>query len=190
MHNDFGSGSAPNDSVTVPSVEVTTLPTLANPAASFDAPDLGLVQFYVDAPGATEWEWDFGDGSPPLVSVDPTLGPNPTHTYADEAVYQVTVKVRNCRDGERSTTLDPVVVDEILRLEIVSFRASLGTCSGFLGFCEAGTGEPIPFAVVVSGEPTLFEIDWEDGRGFGEVTPTNGIVTQPTRRLGSTSQLW
>lgn len=198
VENAFGTDSAPSASVTVPNVDVTALPTLANPSASFDPPDLGLVQFYVDAQGATEWEWDFGDGSPPLVTVDPAIGPNPTHTYADEGIYQVTVTVRNCRDGERTTSINRVVIDEVLRLEVLSFRANLGSCSTFLGFCEANTNQPIPFSVVVSGDPTLIEIDWGTGRGFEEVTPANGVVNhayatpgeyQPTLMITRGSQV-
>ncbi|KQM78313.1 hypothetical protein ASE74_14865 [Pedobacter sp. Leaf216] len=52
------------------------------------------------SPNAVSWQWTFGDGSGSTLQ-------NPTHTYANEGTYNVTLKVLN-KEGCSSTTFQSV----------------------------------------------------------------------------------
>lgn len=74
------------------------------PKAAFDySTDELEVQFTNDSKNADSYSWDFGDGSG-------TTQENPSHTYAQEGTYSVTLTVTN-EDGTDSQT-KPVTVSE------------------------------------------------------------------------------
>ncbi|ADR23358.1 hypothetical protein MATR_27930 [Marivirga tractuosa] len=77
------------------------------PAADFSYhTEDGQFNFYSSSDPANEFEWDFGDGSPISTEI------NPSHTYAEEDNYTVTLVVRNeCGESTYSETLD---VEKIL----------------------------------------------------------------------------
>ncbi|MCU0463564.1 MAG: PKD domain-containing protein [Anaerolineae bacterium] len=78
------------------------LPPAPTAGFTFTVTDLS-VAFQDLSTGATEWAWDFGDGS---TSADQ----NPTHVYAAANNYNVTLTVRNA--GGESTTNQTVSVSE------------------------------------------------------------------------------
>ncbi len=143
-------------------VTISALPQLAFTNGPTADPFTGsTVQFHVEADGATEWNWNFGDGTVTGFISDPVVGPNPQHTYTLSGNYDVTVQVRNCVEGP--LTSDPVNIDVTVEpLDITSFRA---TCP--LGFCFFDTGDVISFSVNVLGTPQAYEFDW-DGDGIHE----------------------
>lgn len=145
------------------SLTLLALPSLP-PAGGFlptnDAFTGGTVQFHVAAAGATEWRWDFGDGSTSVWSSDPVTGPNPVHTYTAVGNYTVTVRVRNCIEGARES--GPLVA-AILRVEplVAAFQATSGV-SCFGNFCEAQVNTPITFNDMSAGNPTAYSYDFDN----------------------------
>jgi gliding motility-associated-like protein len=67
-----------------PAINFTMSPTPPQPAGT-------TVTFTDNTPGATSWLWDFGDGNTSTLQ-------NPTHTYANDSLYTVslTVTVGSC----------------------------------------------------------------------------------------------
>ncbi|HEU4719500.1 MAG TPA: nidogen-like domain-containing protein [Bacteroidia bacterium] len=67
------------DIISTPAVSFTMNPPPVQP--------MGVnVQFTDNTPGATSWLWDFGDGQTSVLQ-------NPTHTYAHDSLYTVTLTV-------------------------------------------------------------------------------------------------
>ena len=129
------------------------------------------VQFRVQSPGAGEWRWDWGDGSPVETFTSREAGENPTHTFdVREAPYLVTVTVSNCLDpgGLESQALSVTVNQP---LEIVLFRAR---CP--FGVCNFTVGQPVTFDQEFGGSPSRYDYDW-DGNGTFEASATTPITT-------------
>lgn len=86
-----------------------TVTVAPKPIAAFNAPvsacQNSLISFTNTSTGATSFQWDFGDGSPPS-----TLA-NPTHTYSAPGTYTVqliAISGASCRDTTtRSITILP-----------------------------------------------------------------------------------
>lgn len=170
------SNTASTTPVTATSIylDVQALPTLVLNSVAAGTSDLGRIQFAVDAVGATEWVWDFGDGTVETYT-DPNVGPNPVHTYAQGFTdYTVKVTVSNCRDAAltASTTAH---VDEVVNLTIQRFTAQV---SCVLGLCSATVGVPIPFSLQLGTgvDPMLpglkYEYDWRGDGSVVEITTT------------------
>ncbi|MFP5288511.1 MAG: PKD domain-containing protein, partial [Thermoanaerobaculia bacterium] len=156
-----------NDATSSTTVTLAPLPAL--PAAGSFAPSTdpfvaGTVQFHVSAVGATQWKWDFGDGTVTGWLTDPVDGPNPKHSYTTTGTKTVKVWVKNCaeggNDGVQSATLT-VEITQIAPLKINLFQAQ--NCQVF---CDFSPGTSITFTVQVEGSPTQYEYDW-NGDGFG-----------------------
>lgn len=170
-----------------PVVDIGALPTLALSSLSMDVPVGRLVQFHLDAAGATRWTWDFGDGSAPVVYTDPTQGAHPSHSYPSEFLTgTVEVTIENCRDGQMGTTLDLELLPDLL---INDFRAQV-TC--VLGLCGADQGSPIVFVHDVEGPPDFYDYDWDGDGTFedsGRLSPSSSHaywtagVYQPVLRV-------
>lgn len=185
--NSAGSGSA---STVFNLGALPILPVTGSFAPTHDPFTSGTVQFHVNAPGATEWSWDFGDdaGFGPW-SNDPLTGPNPTKTYTSIGTKNVKVRVRNCLDpnGSESSVLT-VNITQTTPLT-AGFQAIGGVfCSG-VG-CTGTTNSPITFANTSEGPPDRYEYDW-NGNGTFVSSPTpitthtytaEGTVT-PTLRV-------
>lgn len=129
-----------------------TIPVVANPRTvpSFtsNVPCLGLPTNFTDATtnSPTQWQWDFGDGSP----LNTTQ--NPSHTYATPGSYPVTLVTQNsfgCIDSiQANVTVYP--------LPVADFTADT-VCEGYnSSFTDISTS-----AVVWS---------WD----FGDGSPLNG----------------
>ncbi|OFY74456.1 MAG: hypothetical protein A2265_08275, partial [Bacteroidetes bacterium RIFOXYA12_FULL_33_9] len=66
-----------------------TAPPVADFTTSVTESCLGVVQFYdLSTNGATSWEWNFGDGNTSNLQ-------NPTHTYATNGIYTVSLTATN-----------------------------------------------------------------------------------------------
>ncbi len=115
------------------------------------------VDFMVETTGATQWEWDFGDGTPVQTFDSRAAGENPTHSFAALGTFTVTVTIRNCVGDEDSRTVSIEIIEN--PLGIVQFRAR---CA--FGICDFCIGEAVIFDHEISGNPTTYLYDW-DGSG-------------------------
>jgi PKD repeat protein len=160
-----------------------TLTALASIPASFaptnEPPLFGLVQFHVNAGGATEWNWNFGDGSPQVWTNDPVAGPNPQHAYAQPGTYDVSVQVRNCVVAALSSSALPVQIIEVAPLNVLSFGASCGVPP-----CAFTVNTAVPFITSVEGNPDTFEYDWE-GDGTFEASSPSAVSSHTYTAVGS-----
>lgn len=91
---------------------VLSVIVLPLPIAAFTAPNKCLkdpIVFTDGSTGATQWNWNFGDGSPIITGVQ-----NPSHTYTASGTYSVTQMVSssgNCKDTIVNTiTVNPLPV--------------------------------------------------------------------------------
>ncbi len=174
------SNSAGSDNATSPAVTVNGLPSLDFTSPG-DAPETlngppfgsGLVQFRIQSLGATEWRWDFGDGTTPVWTSDSVNGPQPTHTYDDEGVYDVTVEIRNCQQGAITSQETTVSIPNTTPL-VAGFSQEGLFCTG-VG-CFVDVDQPITFLDSSSGDPDFWDYDW-DGDGTyedsGHTSPVN-----------------
>ncbi len=172
-----GEGDATADS---PVVAVTVLPPLSTPTVSAGTPNLGEVVFSSTGQGATEWRWNWGDGTAEFITTDPALGPNPIHNYTSTGTYTVRLTVSNCRDASRFAETT-VTVTEVQQLLITTFQVQgVPECNPTLG-CRVNANVLYTFRVVSSGSPTSFEFDWNGDNTFDETVtapaPNAGVVT-------------
>ncbi|HTG32445.1 MAG TPA: PKD domain-containing protein [Thermoanaerobaculia bacterium] len=98
------------------SVNLGALQTLAftgaNGAPTNDAFTAGTVKFHAGGQGATEWNWDFGDGQGFRGwTSDPVTGPDPTVSYTATGAKAVKVKIRNCVQGGEGITSAALTVN-------------------------------------------------------------------------------
>jgi PKD repeat protein len=177
--------SKPGFSDATSSTTVTLAPLPALPAQGSFAPTndgfpAGTVQFHVNAAGATEWKWDFGDGTVTPWITDPVNGPNPKHSYTATGNYNVTVRVKNCAEGGENGVLSgnlPVTISQVAPLKVNRFVAQ-----GCQVFCDFSPNQQITFGIEVEGQPTQYEYDWL-GNGFGGA---NGADDQLSNTLVTT----
>ncbi|MEO8504820.1 MAG: PKD domain-containing protein [Acidobacteriota bacterium] len=136
---------------------------------SNDSFSAGTVQFHVAVAGATEWNWDFGDGAGFTGwTNDPVAGPNPTRSYTTTGNKSVVVQIRNCVELARSSSTLTVNISQLTPL-VAGFQAQCGIFG-----CDATVGTPLVFTDTSSGGPDHWDYDW-DGNGTyedaGHTTP-------------------
>lgn len=155
-------------------------PTCSN--CTNGSPPSGTVNLAVNVPGATEWCWDFGDGSTyPAGCVnngvfgaftnDPVNGPATSHVYTTTGQKTITVYVKNCVEAPRGGS----VAVNITQTEplTAAFHAVSGVfCSG-IG-CSASANQPITFEDSSTGAET-WDFDW-NGDGFGGPDDQMGLT--------------
>ena len=139
------------------------------------SPPSGTVNLEVNAPGATEWCWDFGDGTTfpagcvssngtafGAFSTDPVNGPKTTHVYTTIGQKPVKVYVRNCAVLVPSAGSLTVNITQTEPLTASFHYTPLGSC--FLG-CPATVNQAVTFVDNSTGAES-WEFDW-NGDGFG-----------------------
>ncbi|MEM9290113.1 MAG: PKD domain-containing protein [Acidobacteriota bacterium] len=176
------SNGGANDAVRT-SPGVSLQPLAALPAAGTftptyvgapDPPTQPEVQFQLNVAGATEWNWDFGDGSGfQGWTSDPVSGPNPTFTYQFAGIYSVQVQVRNCAEGARTSATLELDMTNSTPL-IADFEPQIFFCQPPI--CQADTNDPITFTDKSSGSPQSWDYDW-NGDGNFEDTDNAAAVT-------------
>ncbi|HWM95087.1 MAG TPA: PKD domain-containing protein [Thermoanaerobaculia bacterium] len=161
-----------------------------NPPAALDFTDAsngpkndpfaaGTVTFHALASGATNYNWDFGDGlgyrgyNTAFDKADPVFG------YSSTGPKNVRVKIKNC-GGELESTVLAITIQQIEPLVIQSFSAD--GCA--FGFCQFGVGQSITFDVQVTGGPTSYQFAWDDGTTT-TAAPVNGKVTKTYATAGT-----
>lgn len=135
-------------------------PPKADFNTSFDCFNSASVQFTDTSTGANTWAWDFGDGSGSSLQ-------NPSHVYATQGTFDVTLVVTNSASG---------CIDSITK------QVNLGPPSA--GFTADSTVGCRPFSVQFSDTSTSassWAWDFGDGSGISTVqSPTH--VYQDTGR--------
>lgn len=117
----------------------------------------GTVKFHARSVGATEWNWNFGDGlgfrgwNDPVTSVA-----DPTVSYTTTGPKTVQVKIRNCVQSEITSATLQINVAQTTPL-VAAFQGSL-FCQ--FGQCFATAGVPIEFNHAGSSGAEVYEYDW------------------------------
>ncbi|MDR1998879.1 MAG: PKD domain-containing protein, partial [Frankiaceae bacterium] len=150
-----------------PSTRIAT----ATPTAFFTSKGSGLTA-WLDASGSYQlggkiasYTWDFGDGSP----ADTTSGATPTHTYAAEGTYPVTLTVTNDKGAKDSYT-QKVSVAWTAVLASDAFARTVAN-----GWGQADTGG----AWTVAGAASRYSVDVANaGTGTGI-----GVLDSPSTSL-------
>jgi uncharacterized repeat protein (TIGR01451 family) len=103
-----------------------------SPVADFDASGTRIcrntpVSFSDRSQNATTWHWEFGDGAS-------STEPNPTHTYATEGVYAVSLLVTNAcgNDTEYRNNYITVVGDPVADFYASRTETCVGQVIGFI----------------------------------------------------------
>jgi PKD repeat protein len=137
-------------------VTLKALLALTNGVPTNDAFTAATVKFHANAQGATEWNWDFGDGQGFRGwTSDPVNGPNPVVSYASIGQKTVIVKVRNCVESEIASA--PLTVNIAVITPLAAhFQATL-FCQ--FGSCFGTTGQAVTFADTSTGA-TTWDYDW------------------------------
>jgi PKD repeat protein len=175
------------DTATSPTLTLAALPSLPaggtfSPTA--EAPANGFVQFHVVAAGATEWNWNFGDGNTTGWINDPVAGPNPTHAYDAVGTYTVSVQVRNCVEAARTSGTVQVQITQVTPLE-ASFSASNLFCTG--NGCFANLNQSITFSDTSTGAPTNWDYDWNGDGTFEDANNTTPRTSHTYSTAGTYS---
>jgi PKD repeat protein len=151
------------------STSVTLKPLVPLPAQgsftpTFTPPPAGTVQFNSNISGATEWKWDFGDGTVSTFNAnDPNNRPDPVHSYNEAKTYTVKLWVKNCAEGGANgieSAPVSVTITQVAPLAVSNFMAECPL------FCDFTPGQQIKFNTQqATGSPTQYEYDW-NGNGF------------------------
>jgi len=136
--------------------QISSVPTPTN-----DAFVAGTVQFHVSVVGATEWNWDFGDGNGFTGwTADPVNGPNPSHNYTTTGNKTVVVKVRNCISAEVSS---PSLTVNIVQIAPLKASFAVGNPVGCqFAPCSYTVSQAVPFLDASTGAQ-LWDYDWAHG---------------------------
>ncbi|MEM8962087.1 MAG: PKD domain-containing protein, partial [Acidobacteriota bacterium] len=130
----------------------------------------GFVTFTAVTTGATEWRWNFGDGTP--LVWESFTGTQKTHTYAGPGTYTVTVEIRGCDQGTTLTSTPIQVEIQLSALGIVSFGVDPGGANCSLGSCNISSGTTLSVSQVVEGGPDSYEYDWNGDGVYDEIRST------------------
>jgi PKD repeat protein len=121
--------------------------------------------------GATEWKWDFGDGTVTGWSNNPDNGGVITHAYTTIGPKIVKVWVRNCAEqgpggnGVESAPL-AITITQVAPLKINNFQAICQI------FCDFSPTQAVNFDVQVEGDPTEYQYDWDGDGSYEQVSAT------------------
>lgn len=147
-------------------------PSCTNCTGTTPAPPAGSVNLSVSAQGATEWNWDFGDGSSSGWTTSPTI----SHSYTSTGQKQITVKVRNCVEGQPAGIQSAALTVQIDRVEPLVVQQFQAQCN--IAPCDFAEDQAITFAVQFAGTPDRAEYTWGDGSATQTVNnPGNAAGT-------------
>ena len=155
------------------------------PVADFSATPVSgapplAVAFTDQSGGSTPrtYQWDFGDGGTSTLA-------NPTHTYAAEGIYSVTLTITNSYGSDSATKPNLVTVGK-------------GPVADFMGTPQGGT---LPLAVTFTdmstGNPTTWRWDFGDGVTSATKNPshtytkagTYGVTLTVTNPYGTSTKV-
>ena len=142
-----------------PTIQPITVHELPTPMFSYTQElcndTMHFTEFSQPANGSNiEWEWDFGDGSPPVV-ITSTMqsNGNTSHPYLNNGFYTVVLKTTNMT-GCYDTTALQVYKSHCIQADFTKYPDSL--------YCQNG---PIIFTDSSSPVPMIEEWKWDFGDG-------------------------
>ncbi len=144
-----------DDEVKTDYITVTCTPPVANFSGSPTSGEVPLTVNFTDlSTGATSWSWDFGDG------VGTSTAQNPSHEYANEGTYTVTLTAINACGSDQEIKTDYITVDPCTP-PVADFSGSptLGEAPLTVTFTDLSTGAA--------------SWDWDFGDGIGTSTAQN-----------------
>ncbi len=136
-------------------ITLTPEPPVADFVASDSVTCNGTIDFTCLTQGVDTWLWDFGDGNTSTLE-------NPTHSYAANGTYTVTLTVSNCG----GTNSDQLIKTNYITINAPSAPATTGGSN-----CGTGTVN-----LSASGSGTL---EWYDVAGGGTSINTGTSFTTP-----------
>ncbi len=154
----------------VKEVVVTNVPPTAgfsfSPAEPTDLDTVTFTDSSTDGDGTiASWSWEFGDGATATEQ-------NPTHKYADDGTYTVTLKVTD-DDGDQSTALTKqVVVKNVPPTAAFNFSPAAPTDLESVSFTDASTDG--------DGTVTGWAWDFGDGATASTQNPTHRYADDGT----------
>ena len=114
---------------------------------------------------ANQYVWDFGDGSPPITTTNPTP---PNYEYNDAGTYTVTLTAsNNCNSA--TSTISPIVIVDSPETDF-NFTTSNGACAP----------ETISFTNNTTGAQPMNNFEWDMGNGnvyTSVITPPDQTYT-------------
>jgi PKD repeat protein len=166
---------------------LAALPPSLSFAPTNDPFTAGTVQFHVNAAGATQWNWNFGDnpnGGPASDGYtgwtsDPLAGPNPSHNYLAIGNYSVTVKVQNCTVTSPSVS-NPLAVNI---LQTTPLKASFQVQGCQFGFCSFSQGATVQFTDFSTGA-SFWDYDWDGSGQFADSNHTAPVTSHVFANTG------
>ncbi len=178
-----------SDSVDVELSPVTGDPELGDPPITTSTVDNAAFDFHANSVVGTvsEWNWELEDdegGSLCTFGVDDNVpcvlktGQDISHTWVlQTGDRRVDLTAGNCQTSTTAAASTTVAVVALEQLEVTSFELDRAQSSGlacdidadciFDNICTCYTGETVYFEVLATGEPDLYDFDW-DGNGTFE----------------------
>jgi PKD repeat protein len=174
-------GPAAQKSTAINLGALAPLPTSFAPTA--DPFTAGSVQFHVSAAGATEWNWDFGDGLGYRGwTNDPVTGPNPTVVYTSTGNKTVRVKVRNCVESEKTSS--DLVINILITTPLhAEFRLAV-FCTGF--GCLANVNQTIDITDLSTGAEK-WDYDWNGDGSYEDANNSTPRANHTFSTVGTFS---
>jgi len=163
-----GTTASPNGAAT--GAGATTPPASTAPAtpaaAAFLYTTLGRQVAFTDASAgaASAWAWTFGDGAASTVQ-------NPTHTYAAEGTYTVTLTATTPSGAASPASRTLAVTAAGSAAPLASFTASTSA---------PGIGQTVQFTDASSNLPASWSWDFGDGATSSLASPTHAYGTAGT----------
>lgn len=145
---------------------ITNRPPVANAGGPYNGNEGSPVNFNgsgssdPDAGDVITYAWNFGDGNT-------ATGPTPSHTYADNGNYTVTLKVTDQAGVSHSTTVGATVMNVFPSVQLTGPTAPLSYTQ----------------AVNITGsftDPGVLDAPWVTSIHWGDATVTNGTSTPGT----------
>ena len=160
----------PDDNMRTARTELASLPLTA--FFSYEVPESGTNVSFTDlsfGDNITEWEWDFGDGTP-VETYDRSV--NPFHNYSAMGVYNVSLTVTNSTGGT-STYSEVIDVNAVPPVASFTYTPENPTTADNITFDASASYDP-------DGNITAYDWDFGDGN-----TSSGEIVTHRYSTAGS-----
>jgi PKD repeat protein len=157
--------SAVGTSVPISVAGLAPLPSAGSFTPTHDPFTNATVQFHLTGvPGATEWTWNFGDGTIQTFT-DRTVGENPVHSYTAVGTYSVTVQVRNCVEGPVTSGPRQVQITQIDPLS-GEFSVDLPLDPPPVNAYRAVVNVAFAVEDLSTGDPDFWAYDWDNNGSF------------------------
>ncbi|MCB0599353.1 MAG: PKD domain-containing protein [Lewinellaceae bacterium] len=143
-----------------PAITIAPSPACVGTPANFSGAGAGI----------TQWFWDFDDGST-------NGGQNPSHTYLNPGIYDVTLTVQDAK-GCENTTMQAITVYPAPPDDTIAYTPSLAICEGETADLIAPSGAGYTYLWSTSASAQLITVSTA-GTYSVIVTDANGCTLAP-----------